>query len=195
MDLAKAGGKVLIGGVLVLAAVDGALLAILAAAGVGVWASKSWHKTLQGSTDLIHKDTRKKIAAYAAATHYQCEDDPATYTEFTAAEIKVRENEAKVLFTQLEKRQAVDSQGNSDLAKLIGIGTFVIPPLGVAYILGRKRLVAKAPKVIQTIEEKVQFSPVKKRTTKKLAAKKPAAKKPAAKKPAAKKPAAKKPKA
>ncbi len=131
MDLARAGGRLFIGGTLLLAAIDGALVPILLATGIGIWAAKRSHKLSKDTSNLITERTFSDIERWAGA-----KVDEETGAPLAKEEQDSRRQDAKSLLTQLEKQRKLDERGNATLMRILGVGAYAAPLLGLGYVAG-----------------------------------------------------------
>jgi hypothetical protein len=130
MDLGKIGGYAVIGGCVLLAAADGALLALLAAVGAGFAVCKLTSSSFNTAEKAVCDDAVSRIEKYGTAM--KDEDGKA----LAPAQIKAREYTAKQRIAEVVENYEKSKPSTSDLAKIMGFGTFVFPVAGIVTALG-----------------------------------------------------------
>jgi hypothetical protein len=114
-----------------MAALDGALIPLLLAGGIGLWAANRSHTLSADSADLINESTFHAIEQWAAA-----KVDEKTGRMLGKEEQDERRTTAKALLAKLEKQHKLDTQGNATLRGILGVGAFAAPLLGLGYVAG-----------------------------------------------------------
>lgn len=123
------GGKIFIATTLGVAAMNGALLPLLGAAGLGYLAYKSMGKVMAGPADSIYAKTERDMRARVE--------------KITDKEVRTREEkQLKRDLQELDALREKDDTGRGEAAKWLGIGVFAFPAAGLVALaaLGVERL-------------------------------------------------------